>query len=132
MSSITVVSNVNLASPEGGPPLPFGVPVDVDDTDDFIRNLLDSGMLTRVGDPGNAQAWGEGTDQIDPTGTVHTLTPQPVSGDAGPDGAEIIPTEDSTKDELRSYVDRRGIDVPAGATKAQLLEAIRLSGSPDG
>src|SRR5215212_4189772 len=82
MSTITVISSVNLAAPEGGAPLPANVPAQVDGDDSFIRGLLEAGMITQVDGP--AEVWDPehpAQGQVQPTGVVHTMTP--VSADAG-------------------------------------------------
>lgn len=51
--------------------------------------------------------------------------------DAGPeaeDGVQPDAFEGLTKDELLAEAERRGLDVPSGATKAVILEALRAAG----
>lgn len=92
----TVIATVNLAGPHGGPALDAGVPVEVDETDETIRQFLDSGYLI---------------DAPDQTGEVAPW----VGGE---------PDDTWTNSQLRAHAEQHNIDVSGATTKAELLAAI--------
>lgn len=75
------IATVNLAHPNGGPPLPYGTPVQVDESDPFTKAHLDSGMLVPT-ETGATQVWDEHAETIS-TGRVSDLGfDRPVAVDA--------------------------------------------------
>jgi hypothetical protein len=76
------VSTINLAHPAGGPPLPAGVPVIVDESDDYIKGQVDAGYLVPVKKGSAHQTWDENAATIQ-TGAVTDLggTERPAAGD---------------------------------------------------
>jgi hypothetical protein len=96
MNRITVVSTVTLAAPLNGPPLDAGVPTIVDGSDPYIQGLLEGKYLSEVDTPAEAVA--------------ETST---------------APNMQWSREELVDYAEnRRGITVPEGAKKAEIIEMI--------
>ena len=55
--------------------------------------------------------------------SVQTMA-APMNADVEPEADETKPTMDNTADEIRSYAEAKGIEVPSKATKAEMLELI--------
>lgn len=55
--------------------------------------------------------------------SVQTMA-APMNADVEPEADETKPTVDNTADEIRSYAEAKGIEVPSKATKAEMLELI--------
>jgi hypothetical protein len=79
------VSTVTLAHPNGGPPLPYGTPVQVDEGDSFTKAHLDAGMLVPVHTDRPTQVWDEHAEAIS-TGAASDLggVVSPLAQDAPP------------------------------------------------
>jgi hypothetical protein len=121
MATVTVVSDKAIASNVNGPPLPYGVPVDVDDSDPFIADLIESGTLTVVTAP-TTQVWAETTQ----------APIVPPNASEIPDAPRVLPegepSEDWKRADLDSYAQSLGIDPSEYGTKGELMEAIRDAG----
>ena len=55
--------------------------------------------------------------------SVQTMA-APMNADVEPEADETKPTMDNTAEEIRSYAEAKGIEVPSKATKAEILELI--------
>jgi hypothetical protein len=80
---VDVVSTVNLAHPNGGPPLPAGTPVSVDENDEFIKGHIDGGYLIPVkAARGERPTWDENAPIITSGTATDSLGEQTTSAAA--------------------------------------------------
>lgn len=129
-----VISTINLAAPYPDyPAILAGVPTLVPEDDPWIKQMLEGGMLTFADSdvPAPDGPW----DASLPAPTVAQSDIPPATPGTAPDSPDVAspnanvtqgakPDESWRVDDLRAYADERQLDVPARATKAELLEAI--------
>lgn len=132
-----VISTINLAAPYPDyPAILAGVPTLVPEDDPWIKQMLEGGMLSFAdNDATPAGPW----DASLPAPAVGQSTVPPATPGTAPDSPDVAspnadavtqgatPDESWRVDDLRAYADERQLDVPARATKAELLEAIEAA-----